>query len=102
MSILQPKIEVVEINRCLQEAKIRQEALAAELAPMIDSYFKSRVLREENPDKRRDYAYYNATRQFEVISDTTLRFMARNRSGPITCEVLVSDLMDEYPLTGSI
>lgn len=96
MSILQLEMEVVEINRCLQEAKTRQEALAAELAPMIDEYFKLRVSVEKNPDKRRDYAYFNSTRQFDIINENTLRFRSRNRSGPITCDVLVSELMDEY------
>lgn len=93
MSIIQLKTEMAELSQSIKEAENRKEVFAAELAPMIDKYFKNRVLNETNPDKRRDYAYFNSTRQFDIINETTLRFRSRNRSGPITCDVLLSELV---------
>jgi hypothetical protein len=96
MSIIQLKTEVAEISEQMKAAETRKEALAAELGPMIHSYFTSRVSREKNPDKRRDYAYFNASKQFDILNETTLRFRSRNRSGVIICDVLISDILDEY------
>lgn len=96
MSIIQLKMEIAEISEQMKVAETRKEALAAELGPMIHSYFTARVSQEKNPDKRRDYAYFNASKQFDILNESTLRFRSRNRSGAIICDVPISDILDEY------
>lgn len=96
MSIIQLKTEIAEISEQMKVAETRKEALAAELGPMIHSYFTACVSREKNPDKRRDYAYFNASKQFDILNETTLRFKSRNRSGAIIFDVHISDILDEY------
>lgn len=96
MSIIQFETEIAEIHKLMKETEARKKSLTAELGPMIHSYFKSRVATEANPDKRRDYAYFNASKQFDIINETTLRFRSKNRSGPITYDVLLTDILAEY------
>lgn len=94
MSISKLENEAIEINKLMNEAVERKEALTADLGPLIHKYFSSRVLSEKNPDKRRDYAYFNSTKKFEILEGGTLRFTARNRSGLITYDVLITDLIE--------
>jgi hypothetical protein len=101
MSINQLKTEVAEVYKQVKEAETRREALAVELEPVIDSYFTVRIRKEQNPELRRDFAYLNAAKRFELLDEATIRFSARNMSGPIKHDVAVSDLIDEYVLPES-
>lgn len=94
MSIIYLESEATEINELMQEVLERKEALARVLEPVIHKYFSALVLIEKNPEKRRDYAYFNASKDFEILDGRTLRFRAKNRSGLITYDVLIADLLE--------
>ena len=98
MSINQLQTEAAEISKQIQEAETRKEALAVTLEPMIDSYFTTRIKNEKDSETRRDYAYLNKVKTFDVLNENTLRFQARNLSGPIFHDVTISDLVEEFSL----
>lgn len=94
MSINYLESEATEINEMIQEVLERKKALASVLEPMIHKYFSALVLIEKNPEKRRDYAYFNVSKNFEILDGKTLRFKAKNRSDLITYDVLIADLLE--------
>ena len=95
MSINHLKDEFAEVSKKLVEAQDRKNTLAAKLEPYIDKYFSSRIPVEHNPEIRRDYAYFNKTKNFGVLDNETLRFYSSNRSGPISLDVKVADLLED-------
>lgn len=95
MSISQLKLEIAEVSKQIQETEARKESLAKSLLPYIDSYFTARVQQEQDAEKRRDYAHFNASKKFDIIDGTILHFSASNRSGPISCYVKIVDIVGE-------
>lgn len=95
MSISQLKLEINEVNMQIQETEARRAALFSSLLPYIDRYFTERIQQETDSEKRRDYAYFNASKNFEMLEGSILCFSSISRSGPITCYVNISEILGE-------
>jgi len=94
MSINQLEAEFTNVSKMIQDTEARKAALSVTLIPIIDAYFTARVSSEKNPELRRDFAYLNSSKNFEILNETTLRFIARNISGPIKHDVTITELLE--------